>query len=328
MEQSPFNQVPIWPTNQEQEPAPLANRFLQAGREGKNDWWRYLLGILLSFLVGYAIIGAIPLAVLAFIKLPFYEVIKSGEKLTDPDFLHVNKNLLLVFVLFIFVAAAFFLWIAVRFIHKKRFMAIIASDRQPFSWSRYFTGFGIWIGFSIITLGIMYAMEPESFTLVIDPANFFVCIIVCLIMLPIQTGWEEVFFRGYLLQGLGLWLKKPLWPVIITGLIFGLMHMANTEVSVHGVAEMLPQYVLPGLVFGIIAALDERLELAMGIHFANNLFGILTITSPEMSIKAYAIWQVPSLGGGLSTILGLVPHLIVLLLLVKIYKWNFNKLLQ
>ena len=104
--------------------------------------------------------------------------------------------------------------------------------------------------------------------------------------------------------------------------------MENAEVTANGVAMMLPQYILPGLVFGIIALLDERLELAWGLHFANNLFGILTVTSPEMSVQSHAIWKVASLGGSFDLISGLVPFVIVIVIFWKMYKWKADKIFR
>jgi membrane protease YdiL (CAAX protease family) len=313
------------------QPAPLNNKFLEAGREGKNEWWRYLVGILLSFVAGYGLIGAVPLlAIVIRGVLKGYFTLEDAQQnqanLENAEFLHVDKNVLLACILFIFVAGMFFLWIAVKYVHKKRFMSIIASERKPFSYSRYFTAFIIYITLSAISLAISYFSNPSEFQVVFEPLPFLGSLIICLILLPIQTGWEELFLRGYLLQGLGLWLKKPLVPLFITSITFGLLHMANAEVAANGVAEMLPQYILPGLIFGAIALLDERLELAMGLHLANNLFSILTVTSPEMTIQANSIWRVPSMGGAENMILGTLPLLIVIPILWKIYNWNITKL--
>lgn len=312
-------------------PTPLNNKFLEAGREGKNDWWRYLLGILLSFIVGYGVIGAIPLvglAVRGYLN-GYYtldEVFSNQANLENPEFLHVSKNALLAAIMCIFVAGMFFLWIAVRFIHNKRFMSIVASDKQSFSYRRYFFAFVLYIVLSAISFSISYFSNPGEFQVVFEPLPFLGTLLLCLLLLPIQTGWEELFLRGYLLQGLGLWMKKPIFPLLITSVIFGALHMANAEVSANGVGEMLPQYILPGLIFGAIALMDERLELALGLHFANNLFSILLVTSPEMSIQANSIWKVPTMGGAANIILGMLPLLIVLLIFWKIYKWKLQKL--
>ncbi len=310
---------------------PLYNNFLEAGREGKNEWWRYLIGIILSFFVGYCVIGILPLLglairgnVLGYFRLE--EALSNDTNLQSATYLHVSKNVLLTALLFIFVGGLFFLWIAVRYIHSKKFISIITSNRQPFSFRRYFFAFFLYLLLSAISLTISYFSQPESFELVFEPLPFLGTLLICILFLPIQTGWEELFFRGYLMQGLGLWMKKPIVPLIITSLIFGLLHMSNKEVAVNGVAVMLPQYILPGFIFGAIVLLDERLELAMGLHLANNLFGIVMVSSPEMTIQANSLWKVPTMGGTENFILGILPLLIVIMIFWKIYKWKLAKL--
>jgi uncharacterized protein len=307
------------------------NRFIQAGREGLNEWWRYLAGISLTFIAGYSIVGAIPVIILVLVGIDnnhfnLADLQANETNIENPAFMHVSANLLLASLLFIFVAAMFFLWIAVRWVHKKRFLSVINYEGNRFDFKRYFFAAGVWFLLSTIILAIAYFLSPQSFQFVFQPAPFIGSLVICLLFLPIQTGWEEIFLRGYVLQGLALWMKKPFWAMVVTSVIFGLLHGANAEVKTHGFAQMLPQYILPGLLFGCIALLDERLELAMGLHFANNLFGILTVSSPDMSIQANSIWRVESVGSLSEFFIGIIPMLLVILLFWKKYKWNFQKL--
>ncbi|HEU4718569.1 MAG TPA: CPBP family glutamic-type intramembrane protease [Bacteroidia bacterium] len=314
-------------------PQPLYNRFLQAGREGKNQWWRYIVGIVLTFIAGYSLIGAVPvlLLVLRGVLKGYFtlgQLQGNSQAVENPAFLHVSSNTLLASLLFIFVAAMFFLWIAVRFVHKKRFLSIINYEGNRFDYRRFFVAAGIWTVISIVAFAISYISDPGNFQLVFRPGPFTGTLLICLVMLPVQTGWEELFLRGYIMQGLGLWMKKPVWPLLITAVIFGLLHMQNEEVKANGALAMFPSYFLPGLVFGMIALLDERLELAMGLHFANNLFGILTVTSPDMSIQANAIWKVSTIGNPSDIIGGALSLFLVLGILWRMYKWNAQKLLR
>lgn len=325
--ESPFTSPPAPSENEK----PLFNKFLERGREGKNDWWRYMVGIILTFIVGYGIIGAIPVLVLTIRGImnnyfTLEELQSNQSNAENPAFMHVDANVLFASLLFIFVAAMFFLWIAVRFVHKKRFLSIINSEGKNFDFKRFFFAAGIWIVLSMLLMAVSYFSAPENFELVLEPGPFIGSLLICLLILPIQTSWEELFLRGYLMQGIGLWLKKPIWPWLITSVTFGLLHMANAEVKAHGVLEMLPQYIMPGLLFGLIALLDERLELALGLHFANNFFSLLAVTSPDMSIQAHSIWRTASIGGFSDFIVGLIPMLLVIFLFWRMYKWNIQKL--
>jgi membrane protease YdiL (CAAX protease family) len=322
----------VWPEQPPQKPAPLYNQLLERGREGKNEWWRYCVGIILSFFVGYQIIGAIPLGLLVIRGLvaktfTMGELLQNSTRMMDPEFMGVSKNAMLASLMFIFVGASLGLWVAVRFVHRKRMMAVISGVSNTFDFKRYFFAFGLWMLICIAQLGVSMLISPGTFQLAFDPAPFFIGVLILLVLLPVQTGWEEVFMRGYIMQGLGLWMKRSLWPWIITSVAFGLLHIMNTEVQSNGVLRMLPLYILPGLIFGAVALMDQRLELPMGMHFANNLFGLLTISSPDSSIHSHTIWHVDSIAGSsLDAVFATIFQLLALVIFFYVYRWDIKKL--
>ena len=64
-------------------------------------------------------------------------------------------------------------------------------------------------------------------------SRFLPFLFLALILIPIQTSAEELFFRGYVLQGIGLHWKN-IWVLsTISGLLFGLPHLLNPEASVN-----------------------------------------------------------------------------------------------
>ncbi len=320
------------PQEAPQPPAPpLYNKFLERGREGKSDWWRYFLGVVLSFGVGYQVIGAAPLCILILrgVTMKFFtlgELLQNPNQMLNHEFLHVSTNVLLVCLLFIFVPAMCLLWVAVRFLHKRPFMSLISGVSNKFDFKRYFLAFGIWFALLSIQLFIALQMSPESFQYVLDPVPFFIGVFILIVFLPIQTGWEELFFRGYIMQWFAKKFKKSLWPWLLTSLLFGLVHIMNTEVKTNGILLMMPQYILPGLIFGAMALMDERLELPMGMHLANNLVGILAISSPDSSIKSNSIWAVDSMSSPTDAIFGSGLQLLALGILFLIYRWDIKKL--
>jgi membrane protease YdiL (CAAX protease family) len=92
------------------------------------------------------------------------------------------------------------------------------------------------------------------------------------------TSAEELLFRGYLLQALGLRTRRTWLLVGISALVFGAMHMANTEVGA-GPALIFTYYVGFGAFLALITLRDNRLELAIGAHAANNLFVALVVNA-------------------------------------------------
>ena len=106
-------------------------------------------------------------------------------------------------------------------------------------------------------------------------------LVVILLTSPIQAAAEEIFFRGYLLQALGSLVAKPWFGVIVSSLVFALLHGTQN----------LPLFV-DRLVFGLLAALlvwrTGGLEAAIAAHVINNVFAYLVagLTTSVAALKA------------------------------------------
>lgn len=309
-------------------PAPLKNKFLEAGREGKNDWWRYLLGVLIV-IGAYFFIGQIPLTIVAFNAIAKGYVSMSdpdlNSKILNPAIMHIDANVLLLLELFIFVASMFALWIVVRKLHRKRFISIITSA-QKIRWKRFALTAFIWMSLCFIGQFISMQMYPDNYTFVFNLKPFLITLLIGILFLPIQTWWEEFFFRGYLFQWIGTATKTAIAPILITGFIFAGIHMFNPEVAAYGVFVMFPAYLIPGLCLGMIAALDEGLESAMGMHFANNLFGTFAVTSSSSAIQANTIWLAKGMNPAADNVTLLLAFVILMAILSFTNKWKLEKL--
>lgn len=84
-----------------------------------------------------------------------------------------------------------------------------------------------------------------------------------LLLAALTAGGEELFFRGGLMQPLGIWGQA---------LVFGALH----PVSRQGWAYTL-YTVVAGLVFGYAVVLSGSLWTAVLAHFAINLHGLLSV---------------------------------------------------
>ena len=92
----------------------------------------------------------------------------------------------------------------------------------------------------------------------------------------LQTGAEELLFRGYLQSQLAArFSAKWVW-LFVPSLLFGLLHYMPAETAGPGLL-----YVASTTLFGIIAAdLTARtgsIGAAWGLHFANNCLAILVV---------------------------------------------------
>jgi hypothetical protein len=255
-------------------------KFLDLARQGKNEWWRYVLAILLILFM-WQILGALPSAAF-FIWVFLSGGTKSRDLPVNPATLYSAGG----FVVFM-LASVFFIggiYLALRFIHRRSFRTLVTPARS-IAWGRLFQGFGLWFLLAALMSGVEALLFPGRYVLSLDLKRFLPFVILALIFIPIQTSTEELFFRGYILQGVGLRLRN-IWVLsAISGLLFGLPHLLNPEASVN--YPLLGLYYFSfGFALAYISLRDGRLELALGAHAANNLFSVL--------IANYAITALPS----------------------------------
>jgi len=53
----------------------------------------------------------------------------------------------------------------------------------------------------------------------------------------------------------------------------------------------MPQYIVFGMIFGIITILDDGIEAAMGAHAANNIFLCIMVTNQASALQTPALYE-------------------------------------
>ena len=142
-------------------------------------------------------------------------------------------------------------------------------------------------------------------------------------MIPVQSILEELIFRGYLMQGFSVFFKNRILPLLITSIIFGLLHILNPEIQKIGYG-LLIYYVGTGVFFGIITLMDEGVELSSGFHVSNNLIASLLVTADWTAFETYSIFKFvgnPYFSKEVLLYVFIVYPLIIFLLSKK-YKWS------
>lgn len=186
-----------------------------------------------------------------------------------------------------FVFLMFLLLIWVKFVHKQSLVSLITS-RTKVDWQRIFYSFFLWaIALVGITL-ISYLTDAESYTIQFEWSKFLGLFLIAVVLVPIQTSFEELFFRGYFMQGTYMMFGKRMISLVLSSVIFGLMHAGNPEVEALG-PQIMIMYIGSGFFLGILTLLDEGTELALGYHAANNLIGCLLLTTSD------GVFQTPSI---------------------------------
>ena len=290
--------------------------FIKQALNYQHDFWRYLLG--LSIIVLAVIIGQIPLAVAVFMKGGM-EVV-GMEEAQILQVLDSNLNLFLLLLTFaVGLLAVFFV---VKFIHYQPIRTLTTS-RKKVDWGRFFFGFGLIAIFSIVVTGFDYFSNPQDYVVNFQAGPFFIMLIIALVMIPLQTSFEEYLFRGYLMQGIGVLVKNKWVPLILTSVVFGGLHFFNPEVTKMGNIIMI-YYVGTGFLLGIMTLMDEGMELALGFHAGNNLLTVVLVTADWTAFQTNSLLK--DISDPTAGVDVLVPVLLVyplfLFIMAKKYGWS------
>ena len=199
----------------------------------------------------------------------------------------------------------------------------LTTSRAKIDWKRVFFSFSLWAGITIVMTLLAYYFSPESFVWNFQPVKFAIFFVMAIILIPMQTSFEEYLFRAHMMQGIGLATKSRIIPLLVTSILFGVMHIANPEVEKVGYVIMI-YYIGTGLFLGILTLMDEGLELALGFHAANNLVGALLVTADWTAFQTHSIFKdvsEPSAGFDVLTPV-FVVFPILLFIFAKKYNWS------
>ena len=298
--------------------------FFQSVYKGENDLWRYVLTVV-GVLVALLFIGQIPLTI------PIMQAYLRGDILledvenfqSNPDFSKVglDQNIGIFLLLFSFVIALVALYLFVRFLHKRPFLSLV-NYSEKINWNKVGFAFGLWFLIGLIPEVINYAIAPEDYTYQFQWRAFLPLLLISVLILPLQTSFEELFMRGYLMQGIGLASGNRWLPLILTSLIFGLMHSLNPEIGKFGFWLMMPYYVGTGLFLGIITLMDDSLDLALGVHAATNFFASTVVTFDGSALQTPAIFRVSEINVDLMIPVFFVFAALFTLICYRKYKWK------
>ena len=291
-------------------------KFLDNVYDGKNTKGSYFLTIVIT------VFGGSIAAILFILLLMLLYVFSSGNMMfqSQIDTLMFNPFVTLIFVGLTYGIFALLFYLCILFIHKKKFMSLINTGKN-IKWKRIIKGAGLWTGimafFTIVSLIFQHGDVTYNFNL----SSFLILIVLSILIFPLQASFEEIFFRGYLMQGFRLISKKPVVPLVLTALIFVSIHFYNGTSLVTSLTIVISAVIL-GLMLGIIVLGENGLETAMGVHIANNMFVAIILNSSDSGMS-----NLPSLITAQTTDpYSGIPLLILMAgILILIIFWNDRK---
>ena len=276
----------------------------------------YLKGSLIFIFFNF--IGQIPLSL--------YIISQSdlvGEFTSNQDlFSKLPSNPTLFLILLPFAVVLPFIYLVVTRLHQRSFLSLITS-RDRVDYKKTLFSFFLWGIVSALMVIFYYMMSPEDYVWNFKPLTFLILLLISVVMIPLQTSMEELIFRGYLMQGFGVLFKNRWMPLLITSILFGLLHIWNPEIDKLGI-HLIWYYISTGLFLGVITLMDEGIELALGFHAANNLVTALLVTASWTAFQTESLLidnSEPSLGMELIFTLAVIYPLLALIFAKK-YQWK------
>lgn len=259
--------------------------YIEQAYKGFHEGWRYVVGIIIIF-IGWQVVGMLPLIGTLIVK-------SIGEGSMPSDIAGMSAllgtNLFLFLMLLSFAFGLLATLLTAKLVHRQKIVHLTTS-RNKVDWNRISFAFFLWAIISIIMVGADIAFSPEDYVFNFKLEPFLYLLVIGAILIPVQTSCEEYLMRGYLMQGIGVMVKNRWLPLVVTSLIFGLLHLGNPEVEKLGYGIMV-YYIGTGFFLGILTLMDEGLELALGFHAANNLTTALLVTADWTAFQTDSIYR-------------------------------------
>jgi membrane protease YdiL (CAAX protease family) len=219
-------------------------------------------------------------------------------------------------------------YIARRWLDKKSFESLgLKLNRRALV--DILTGIGI----PFVQMGLIYLamlglgwLVFSGFAWEFDPMSTVISSVLTLFVVFMFVGWnEEVLSRGYHLQTIASGTNL-LWGVIISSILFGLLHFGNP--GANWISTIGIFFAGVYLAYGYVRT--KQLWLSIGLHIGWNFFEGVVFGFPVSGLDIYALLRIkvtgPVLwtGGVFGPEAGLIvlPALMVGMLLIYLYTKN------
>lgn len=194
----------------------------------------------------------------------------------------------LLLLLSTFAGMALGVWAAARLLHKRGWRSLFG--RPPVVLRDFVLGVGAMLvvggGLGLLMLPFLPPLEPAT------PLRVWLMFLpLALLGIGLQTGAEELVFRGYLQQQLAVRSSSPLAWMLLPSLLFGMAHFAPAEMGANAWLVVAATGLF-GLIAADLTARTGALGLAWGLHFANNCLAILLVSSMA-GLDGLALFQLP-----------------------------------
>jgi membrane protease YdiL (CAAX protease family) len=237
------------------------------------------------------------------------EIIQQGANWVDLSPAQDTDALVACAVILLSVVAMLFATVIVaRGLHKQPLRTLFTA-RPKFDMSRFWKS-----GIAILVLNVViftagYFFAPEEYIVVFDFARMAPFIVLVLLLTPFQCLAEEVFFRGYLTQGVSAFTGNLIVRLTVPAFLFMAFHSANGDWAAGGFWAAATYFTL-ALYLGVLTYKSNGLEVATGLHAFHNILAFTLVTSGGAGMPFATAFYVES-SDYMASYLGFLPVLVV-----------------
>lgn len=234
--------------------------FLQQVYKGKNDWWRWLI-ILLLFLIP-VLSNLIKDNIIKPLLISFPE--DKSLHFAIKQFKHI---ILLVIFLLLF-----------KVLHKRKITSLITS-RKKIDLMRFGLSFSVWGVFLMLVFSLIVFFNPDDYKWNFQLVPFLKLFAISVTFLPFRIFFIIILSYSYILQAFTLVFKKPWFALLATVFFFTtIMYIGNTAMLRIAGNQIIIHYLATSFLLGIIVVLDDGIEIALGMLLVTSLISKLFIT--------------------------------------------------
>lgn len=179
--------------------------------------------------------------------------------------------------------------IAYRIVHRKN------SNDIKVQGPLFDMVYGLLLGAGAMTVAFFLLQMTNQITLVntLSSPQFSYYTFAFAVIFILTGFFEEIFFRGYVMQIL-IERRNKRWLVyMISAVIFGFAHLTNPDVSIIGIINII----LVGFLFAYMFEKTKSLMLPIGFHITWNFFQGSVYGFEVSGIDTHSLYQTNDAGG-------------------------------
>jgi len=255
--------------------------FIAPARE-RPQLWRTALGVLMAC-------GLFVISVLSLMAIIWFMVGPSNAQVWFERMRSASTPTGALLMLYSFAGLAFGIASATRLLHRRKARTLFGPT------ARLMRDFAIAAGVVFFLYGLSLVAWSQNYDALmnLDYSLWLTFLPLALLGILVQTGTEELAFRGYLQQQLAVRFRSPVIWMAVPSVLFGALHFDPTNAGPNTWA-IVGTATLFAFVAADLTARTGSLGAAWGFHFANNCLAILflatdgTITGLSLYITPYS----------------------------------------